>query len=236
MFLPEDPATKICMDFLWNNGTWDPVAENVQSSYPEHAKLFSDYHACVDKYTPILKECAREHLDKPCSKSKICAMKTCRSPIRVASRLLNDYPNYKVVHLFRDPRGAVNSRGKISWSKADYAGDNLTRLAQLYCGDVIRDRKGRMELEQKHPGRTKELIYDFFMMHPKELTKDLYNFAKGSHVPKEVTKYLDSCLQSGSHAKWSKSLSPKNQSDILNGCKEFYTTIQGPWSDEVSMW
>jgi len=66
--------------------------------------------------------------------------------------LFRTLPNLRLVHLIRDPRGAVNSRRGYPSFHGIGSGYDVTPEARIYCRDILRDIKARRTLEARWVG------------------------------------------------------------------------------------
>ena len=151
-----------------------PLLNETDNSFtPEHLAKFKDFFRCVKKYEKVARTCAQKWLDEPCRKSSVRIIKTVRANMQVADAFYDIYPNFRLVHLFRDPRGAVKSKMDSHWSHGRYELKNLTRIAQGYCQNVLSDYMLRQQLEMEHPGQSTQILSDDFMVRSLDYVEDI---------------------------------------------------------------
>ena len=202
-FDPSKAGSAICKKHLWGlNQTlreeYEPNcvkyrASGTDSSMP---KEFAKYFSCLQKYDYRARQCAQSAFDAPCRASQIRAVKTVRAEMNQVGYLLQKYPNFHVLHLFRDPRGAVASIHKQPWAQGMYGKHNIAHEATLYCSQVLKDLSALDKLKMKFPNRTRQLLYDDFVQHPLESLNATYSFL-GKHVPLGVIAQLTNRKRKG---------------------------------------
>ena len=139
---------KLCREILYNNGKWFSNSSRVQAMVGNANLIFDGYFKCVSLFHDVAKECAYKYLDTTCRTRSIRAIKTVRTPLEVPERLLQKYPNFKIFHLLRDPRGAVKSRIKAFWSWGTGEGKTVKEHAKRYCPSVVKVHRIMKALEK----------------------------------------------------------------------------------------
>lgn len=86
--------------------------------------------------------------------------------------------------LVRDPRGTLNSRHECG---KRCEGKKTT--TQKLCKELSEDYHDVQVIMQKYPNRVKVVRYEDLTSSPKEVTKDIFNFANLPFTP-AVEKYL----------------------------------------------
>lgn len=163
-----------CKHAMWLNGHYVTPKEFEDHHHKviaakfteEEVDKFRTFFSCLRKVEVPVRNCAQEWLDKPCLAANVRIIKTVRSPMDVPRYFLSEYPNFKLVHLFRDPRGVVNSRFTTGWAQSKHEGKKIQVIAHNYCQDVISDYWLRKSLELKYPKKILEIISDDFMLRP----------------------------------------------------------------------
>ena len=148
--------------------------------------------------------------------------------------LLERHPNFKVIQLFRDPRGAVLSRKKSGWSRGKY--DRLGdpgRIARVYCQTALQDFRRRRELEEKYPGRTMQLEYGEFFADPEQALRNIYRFLdlefpseKFLEIYHNKTHVKDSSQIS---TKWQRELTKSQINIVEDKCNTFASEVGFSW-------
>lgn len=163
---------KKCKNIMWKDGAYrtsltpQEVSEGTKYGFSEaEMKKFDSYFRCLHTYEDMARSCARRYLDQPCSESNIRVIKTVRASMEVPEAFFMDYPNFRLIHLFRDPRGAAKSRLDQGWSQGSFETRNVTKIARTYCQNVYSDYKLREDLNAKYPGQTAQILSDDFMLH-----------------------------------------------------------------------
>jgi hypothetical protein len=127
---------------------------------------FTAYKQCIRSHESLARDCAAKFLDAPCKKASIRVIKTVRATMDLPMLFLDRYDNFRLIHLFRDPRGTAKSRLDSSWSLGKYDRKNLTRAAQVYCQNVVSDIQLSQLLEQAYPGKMMTMLSDDFVEDP----------------------------------------------------------------------
>ena len=160
-----------CKAVMWNKGqfTRSMDAESLEQSDSQftnqQVKNLTDYFKCLNRAESPIRTCAKKWLDNPCQKSSIRIIKTVRATMAAPRTFLHTYPNFRLLHLFRDPRGVTKSRLNISWAKSAFEGKNISRVAKSYCQNVLSDYRIRQKLEGSYPGQILQVLSDDFMVH-----------------------------------------------------------------------
>ena len=158
--------------------------------------------------------------------------------------LLQTIPNFRIIHLIRDPRAVTLSRSK-DWSlRGIYTllnqNDSLTREAQLYCQTLERDLEVRLELEREFPGKILQASYE-------ELTADLLPYVEriykftGSNMNKNVASWLKNMVEIHKKvgaerlSRWRKAMTLQQSRDIVSVCRNILLLIRNSqWLLEVN--
>lgn len=108
-----------------------------------------------------------------CPLFPIRLIKTVRLRVSDTETHLNDpeMPNFKVIALFRDPRGTMNSRSSMDWCKESKCA-NLTAV----CNHLDRDVNGAFELQKRYPGRVHLVRYEDLSSFPYETVDKILEF------------------------------------------------------------
>ena len=100
--------------------------------------------------------------------------------------LENPGTEVRVLHLVRDPRGNLNSRINIKWTK-DYPHPMLASHARRLCKASFSDLDHVDKLNLT--GQYKRVWYKQIADDPVETARDIYNFA-GLQIPPDVEKWI----------------------------------------------
>ena len=114
--------------------------------------MFRRYSQCLTRQAALVSPCV-SHLQTACQSSDLRVVKTVRAAMFEMEVLFRTLPNFRLVHLIRDPRGAVNSRRGYPSFHGIGSGYDVTPEARIYCRDVLRDIKARRTLEARWVGR-----------------------------------------------------------------------------------
>lgn len=119
-----------------------------------------EYHACLQQIKP------------KCFKADFRIVKTIRMSMDLAGILMGLLPNFKVIHLVRDPRGITNSRlrGKFRLAK------NIEPHSRDLCNRMYSDVITGDHLRQKYPDRHTLVMYEALADRPMEGAKYILNF------------------------------------------------------------
>ena len=179
----------LCQELLWNNGVWSSAQNFDVDAWSAKigewkALRFQQYFMCLGQYEPVLKFCAKVYFDKVCSTKTIRMIKTVRSNMDIPAKFLDQYPNYRLLHFFRDPRGTVRSRlhPNATWSLGIGERDSVYQAAAGYCNVVRQDFLQRQKLETLHPGQILQVTFDSHTHDPKASTSQIYMFVNASHL------------------------------------------------------
>ena len=141
----------------------------------ELKRKYKQYENCRNDFRAKLSVCLPA-LYKACSKSSVRAIKTVRATMDSAEEFLKSYPNFRLIHLIRGPRGTVYSRKQKWWTKGVYEGKNVAKQGRSYCQTIAHDLEVRRSLEKKYPHRILGLLYEEFLADPVRTVKNVYKF------------------------------------------------------------
>ena len=113
--------------------------------------VFRRYSQCLSRQAAMVSPCV-SHLQMACQSSDLRVIKTVRAAMFEMDELFRTLPNLRLVHLIRDPRGAVNSRRGYPSFHGIGSGYDVTPEARIYCRDILRDIKARRTLEARWVG------------------------------------------------------------------------------------
>lgn len=232
----EEERQKECFRQLWKN----PNQLN-QSRFVGRDSDFERHQRCISYLRQMVKAKCLPLLVDSCQKRSIRVVKTVRATMASMQPLLEIIPNFRVIHLVRDPRAVALSRGKFRGQVVGlYAGnssDTISKEAQLYCNTVVRDIKIRKELEQKYPGKIYSLVFEELASSTALFLSNVYKFldAKPSNLTErwlKMEEYKNAVKNVSSDQiinRWQNEVSFRNNKDITESCKEFYRITKFNW-------
>ena len=146
--------------------------------------------------------------------------------------LLVQFPNFRIIHLLRDPRAVVLSRENFDRNVAvgayalQYRNESLIRETRFYCQTVIRDIKHRRKLEKVFPGRIYSLNYNNLVSDLPGQADKIFKFL--DHVPSNNT--LSWIRENNTDRRdiikipteWKDNISVRTSEDIVKICKELF--------------
>ena len=218
-----------CNRYLWNKKFRE------ESTHPIR-RNFTNYKLCLETLRQATEEkCINYFLDA-CESRLVRSAKTVRATMASMEHLLRDIPNFRVIHLIRDPRGAILSRKEFdssargSFSRGQ---DLMAKEAMLYCRTVVRDVRMRKRLEVEFPGRIYPIIYDDLVKDPLTYTENIYRFLNTSIHEKTLSWVIDNTSKkknsSNIASRWQDTLTFKKYRDIMANCREFFEEIKYDW-------
>jgi len=110
--------------------------------------------------------------NKECSESSHRVIKTVRAKLRDMEQLL-EHPksDIKIVNLYRDPRGVLNSVDRIKDWKTDI---------RKTCSRIHDDFVSYIDLKEKYPNNVQQVAYDRFCLNMDKEIQPLLEFAFGT--------------------------------------------------------
>ncbi|XP_013379310.1 carbohydrate sulfotransferase 3 [Lingula anatina] len=185
--LQEMPKVKeILTDFL--NCRFSEVPISILAPVPPYHKWFTvddrhhhlgSFKACILNKTDD-RPC-RPLLTRACRNASIVAFKTIRMTLRMTEDILDKNPDLNILHLVRDPRGAMWSnfnaflRGQNSWENTVAA---FKKTTDEHCQNLTDNIKTRLELEGRFPGRIIDIRYEDTVKNPLREAVNLYQFLR----------------------------------------------------------
>ncbi|XP_045196739.2 carbohydrate sulfotransferase 1-like [Mercenaria mercenaria] len=165
-----------------------------------------------------------------CEKSPQRVLKLIRLPMEEAAKLLPFYPNMKIIHLLRDPRGILNSRIKVKAITPSIYKKNVQEL----CSRFEDDLKHSKRILQQYSDRLKIVHYEDMAENPMVTAHSLVEFAgleflkpMQDFIRKQTSSLRDSCAyctqrknSSTTAHKWRTQLDPKYARYIYDTCKK----------------
>lgn len=218
-----------CNKFLWNTKFRE------SSTHPIKRK-FAGYKSCLSGLRKITDEkCSPLFLDV-CESLELRSAKTVRATMLSMEPLLEELPNFRVIHLIRDPRGAILSRKEFdSSARGSFSRgkDMVAKEAMLYCRTVVQDVKVRRRLEKKYPGRIYPIIYDDLVKDPLKYTENIYKFVDTTIHEKTLQWIIQNTSEkrnsSNIASRWQDTLTFRKYKDIMDNCQEFFREVKYDW-------
>lgn len=205
---------------------------NIRSLYGKVGQAVLGYRACSDRLRRKLDVACVPMLHNLCSERQVRAVKTVRATMDSMEPLLRNLPNFRVVHLVRDPRGVALSRIKFHNSArnrySDSGNDTLVREAELYCRTVAKDIRRRLELETRYPGRIFSLLYDRFVVDVVAYTEQVYRFLdldvtnSTLNWATEAARGKDGRNATTIASAWQDELTDEQRQSIVSRCQQFF--------------
>ena len=198
----------------------DNSKKAVINSFLRHGK-------CMDGIRKKIHMQCEKLLLESCVSRQIRATKVVRATMDSMSSLLKTFPNFRVIHLVRDPRAVSLSRKKFNpFSRGLFSGNNqemLVREASLYCQTVVRDIKSRLRLERIYGGRILSLIYEDVVKDPLMSMGSVYKFID-EPINEMVLEWMSNHLPGPSQQRsnWTCIISREEDLEILKRCNEYY--------------
>ena len=171
--------------------------------------------------------CINKYLKEPCKKTQTRAIKTVRGTMDEAEVLLEKDPNFKVIHLLRDPRGVTRSRMKATWSRGFYDAHKEDRIAHVYCTTALHDYMTSERLRDKYPNRLMQIMLEDFISEPEATLAELSHFL-GIPFHADALRKLYKRMKPGFADRWRKELS-RDMIEVINKeCDKFMTSLNIP--------
>lgn len=224
---PQDRMDE-CNQRLWNTSFHDESSAAIASN-------FTGYKKCMKELrTETEQKCVASFQDV-CDKSRLRSVKTVRATMASMEELLQSGPNFRVIHLIRDPRAVVLSRREFDNSgRGKYSMGDMVKEAKLYCRTVVNDVKVRRKLERLYPGRIMKIIYEDLVQEPLTYTEKIYDFLNTTLPEKTIKWVIDHTTKikdSTSIAqKWQDKLSFRKTREIMEQCMDFFKEIPYDWA------
>ncbi|XP_045198558.2 carbohydrate sulfotransferase 3-like [Mercenaria mercenaria] len=175
-----------------------------------------------------LKHCLKK-AEESCQKSPLVALKFIRLRMKDVAKLLPFYPNMKIIHLVRDPRGILISRIKLKAITTK----NYQAKVKSHCSSIEQDLKFSKAILQTYSDRLKIVYYEDIAERPLETTRALTEFAglrfvksmqtfieKQTHASRDSGPYATQRRNSKTTAKkWRTLIDPEMAKYTYNACK-----------------
>ncbi|XP_046546566.1 carbohydrate sulfotransferase 1-like, partial [Haliotis rubra] len=145
----------------------------------------NDYYNCTRNVESIsgLHECLEPVLSN-CAKSRVVFAKVIRTNMVDMYHLLSKYPQFKVIHLLRDPRGLLASQDNVG-----HLPDGITASAEATCNQIYSDVQKSIRYKKRFPGRVLSVRYEDIALHPLHMSKQVYDFL-GIDLTTKIKNYI----------------------------------------------
>ena len=200
--------------------------------------MFKMYRACLKSTHDSIKSACLPAFNTACQAKSLRIAKTVRASMASMEHLLESIPNFRVIHLIRDPRPVALSRinypNKAVVSIAAGNDDfTIVREAEMYCKIVVDDIRAKQLLEQKYPGRIYTLIYEDLASDNIRYMEEVYKFLD-EPVHKDTYDWLEVTVKGSRKSRdiaiaWRKKMSIYVNDQIVKRCKEFYDVVDYDW-------
>ncbi len=186
---PSLPKTKVCKKILWDTlggaraGSYEGTPDSTVTD------TVKNYTACMKDARANIARCERI-MSTYCSKTRLRGVTTVRTSMDVAAVLMEQNPNFRVVHLVRNPQAiAAIRQGYENASQSYYGLGDPVKEATMYCQMVKHNREVMAKLDEKYPGRSIEVGYEDFIRNPMAYARFLFKFWD-SPVDVDVEEYI----------------------------------------------
>ncbi|XP_071103319.1 carbohydrate sulfotransferase 1-like [Haliotis cracherodii] len=194
-----------------------------------------DYYNCTRNVESVsdLKECLKPVLSE-CVKSRVVFAKVIRTKMITMYDLLSKYPELKVIHLLRDPRGLLASQKMVG-----HLPDGIRGSVKATCDKMYTDVKKSVSFKKKFPGRVFTIRYEDIALDPINVSKQVYDFL-GIELTSTIQNYIlditannvtrcgARCISKNSTYaafRWREHLSYRDVSVIDHSCSELYRKV-----------
>lgn len=135
---------------------------------------WTTFNVCINRKRDQ-NSCLAE-MEQVCLNQSARVTKVLRLDLSLAELILRDNPGLKIVHLFRDPRGSINSHVFTKWFPVSLQDMNAIQTdARTLCDRMKVDIYAAVRYQERFPTRLRGLHYeDFYDVELK--VKKLYDF------------------------------------------------------------
>ncbi|KAL4232996.1 hypothetical protein ACF0H5_007682 [Mactra antiquata] len=152
------------------------VAEQMTPSYS--GDVWSPYLQC--RSAGHAGSICLKEMEQICRNSKHRVTKIVRLTVDNLEYILENFPNLKVIHLFRDPRAIINSRTTTKWYQLkESLSDNHRGIrldADELCKRIMYDITSSINLKNKYPDRFAVIMYEDLQNNLERKAEILYNY------------------------------------------------------------
>ncbi len=184
------------------------------------------YDSCLNRLVSKAQFCIDHHLTNTCLNSRVRAIKTVRATSDIVEPLLQKDPDFRVIHLMRDPRGVVKSRMASSWSQGRYEKNDPGKLGSVFCQRALKDHGDLELLKNRYPQTGLTVVLENFVRYPERQTRAIFEDFLQLPASKTMLDKLDRTMRVGFVDKWKKSLRPIFVQQIDKACKNFFSSVK----------
>ena len=217
---------------------------NLHQNATERTLSFTIYKRCLDSQMELLKPCVQQ-LEQHCKSKQIRAVKTVRLRMVHVEELLKRDPDLKVIHVLRDPRAVVRSRGGHESFRSLFSASYRLREAGIFCRQMYEDIVLKNELDIKYPNRIIQTEYNTLIKHLTEKSHEVLKFTgtqrsakveawlKKNSVPPNKMKdveFMDK-WKSNKIDKWRLTIKGKDLRIVNRKCQQYFSIVKQAWPD-----
>lgn len=194
---------------------------------------WESYRQCAERADAKFQDCLMT-MKPVCGQAKHRVLKVLRSTLDNFEPMLDKMPNLKVLQLFRDPRGILNSHltTNFYWKKVQTV-EEITDDMKVHCRRILYDISVAKRFLTRFPDQFRVVQYeDFFDLERK--AKALYDFAE-MELTDEIRQDLNKKLimpqgaRAGFHPySYTTKLPWKYERLIFKYCKQVYIELGYP--------
>ncbi len=142
----------------------------------EAVNNITKYHSCLHKdiWVEAAQKCSRL-ASSSCIKAPVRAVKVLRLRLEDTEPLVQRYPDMKIIHQLRDPRGIIVSSQYLGLMSI-FSQGNVGKEAILVCNKMLRDVKAFKRLKEKYPRNYFLTTYEEFADSPMSMVEEVYKF------------------------------------------------------------
>lgn len=188
-FDPSLPKTPQCKKILWDTMGGSRGGEYVGEPDASVTPTVKNYTDCMKDARQKIDRC-ENIMHTYCSKTNLRAVTTVRTSMDVAKVMMEKDPNFRVVHMVRNPQAISAIRQGYDNASQSYFGlGDPVKEAIMYCQMVKHNREVMADMEEKFPGRTLEVGYEEFIQNPMAWTEFFFKFM-GAPVDVDAREYI----------------------------------------------
>lgn len=195
-----------------------------------NSKYIDEFQACYtlgkNKSSSVINLCLNKIIAR-CRDSPLIVLKFIRLRMLDAVKLLPYFPNMKILHLVRDPRGIFNSRDHL---RISYSRKNVLS----FCDKIKTDLNVTKSMQTTFPGRIKLVFYEDMAEDPINISKAISDFSgieftdnMSSYIKLQTSSSKTSCPyctartnSTKTASKWRSQMDPKYARFIYTKCEE----------------
>ena len=193
-------------------------------------QAFSRYVNCIHSpaVTSAVNYCI-PRIKEQCQSSSIIAAKILRVNIWNLDVILDDHPDWKVVHQIRDPRGVLISQ-RSSGITTTYSKGSIIAESSILCDKMLNDTRSLKLYNRTHQSQYMLVKYEDYADAPVQTAQKIY-----SHIGSEATsEVIDAIMEltHASHDSGAMDQRRKNSSATARKWTTKMTSIEKKWIDK----